>query len=104
MWILNDFIAHVDSHPAQAQQVRMPILDMHILDMPILDMPILGKTEIAASQCIRASAQIGHAGELNSGKYTAQFTARLKDQSCWCLQVGMLLPSIRGHSGKELRI
>lgn len=99
MWIINDFIAHVDSHPAQAQQVRMPILDM-----PILDMPILGKTEIAASQCIRASAQIGHAGELNSGKYTAQFTARLKDQSCWCLQVGMLLPSIRGHSGKGLRI
>lgn len=94
MWIINDFIAHVDSHPAQAQQVRMPILDM----------PILGKTEIAASQCIRASAQIGHAGELNSGKYTAQFTARLKDQSCWCLQVGMLLPSIRGHSGKGLRI
>ena len=94
MWIINDFIAHVDSHPAQAQQVRMPILDM----------PILGKTEIAASQCIRASAQIGHAGELNSGKYTAQFTARLKDQSCWWLQVGMLLPSIRGHSGKELRI
>ena len=94
MWIINDFIAHVDSHPAQAQQVRMPILDM----------PILGKTEIAASQCIRASAQIGHAGELNSGKYTAQFTARLKDQSCWCLQVGMLLPSIRGHSGNGLRI
>ena len=82
----------------------MPILDMPILDMHILDMPILGKTEIAASQCIRASAQIGHAGELNSGKYTAQFTARLKDQSCWCLQVGMLLPSIRGHSGKGLRI
>jgi hypothetical protein len=72
MWFINDFVPHVDSHPAQAQQVRMPILDM----------PILGKTEIATSQCIRASAQIGHAGELNSGKYTAQFTARLKDQSC----------------------
>jgi hypothetical protein len=65
MWFINDFATYLDSHPAQAQQVRMPILDM----------PILGKTGIAASQCFRASAQIGHAGELNLGKHTAQITS-----------------------------
>ncbi len=72
MWFINDFAPYLDSHPDQAQQVRMPILGIRKT----------GKIESAVSQAIRASAQIGHAGELNSGNDTAQFTTRLKDQSC----------------------